>query len=156
MARHTFTVTSSMTPDAAFAALVALENVPEWDSGILSSTKVDRPGNEAGPLGDRYDLVVTGFDGQPDSAVYEITEVDRPHGFVMVGTNDTFRAVDELVIRDVPNGCEVTYRAELTLLGEHPPLNERQLASMFPKIAAVAERGLTAYLNPRQSVSDTS
>ncbi len=46
--------------------------------------------------------------------------------------------------------CESThdYDGTLDLVGDEPPLSPTQLDSMFPKIGAVAESGLTRFLNP--------
>ncbi len=92
-------------------------------------------------------MTVTGFDGSPTSVVYEITEVDAPHRFVMVGENDEFRAVDTLELTSTTTGCELAYHGTLELLGDNPPLTSTQLDSMFPKIAAVAEVGLGRFLD---------
>lgn len=148
MAMHTFTVESTLTPAEAFARLVDLERVTEWDDGISSSKRISGAGP---PLGSRFDVMVTGFDGRPTSVVYEITEADAPRHFVMVGTADAFRAVDEISIverDDLLDGCRVTYVAGLALLGEDPPMTAEQLDAFFPKVAAVAHVGLQKFLNP--------
>ena len=93
-------------------------------------------------------MTVTGFDGAPTPVVYEITEAEAPHRFVMVGDNGEFRAVDELSLTATEDGCELTYVGGLELLGDDPLLTPTQLQSMFPKLAAVAEAGLRSFLNP--------
>lgn len=145
MATHTFTVDSSLSAAAAYDQVVDLERVAEWDEGIISSVRIGEAGSV---LRSRFEVTVTGFDGQPTSVVYEITEADQPHRFVMVGENDAFRAVDEVTFTPTSDGCLVTYVAGLELLGDSPPLTESQLDSMFVKIAAVPEAGLARYLNP--------
>jgi len=155
MASHTFTITSPLTVEEAFARLIDLERVPEWDEGVASSVRLDAPGDGEGddaptprsPVGDRFDVTVTGFDGSPTSVVYEITGADAPHHFVMVGENDEFRAADTLDLAATANGCELVYHGTLELLGENPPLTSTQLDSMFPKLAAVAQVGLRHFLD---------
>lgn len=146
MASHSFTVLSTLAPAAAFARLVDLESVPEWDDGISASKRIDG-GTSA--LGARYEVTVTGFDGRPTAVVYEITECDEPRRFVMVGQHDDFRAVDTLTLRPTTDGCELTYDGTLDLIGDDPPLTAAQLDAVFPKIAAVAEAGLVGFLNPQ-------
>ena len=146
MASHSFTVASTLAPADAFARLVDLERVTEWDEGISGSQRID---DGAPDSGERYAVTVTGFDGQPTTVVYEITELDAPRRFVMVGENDDFRAVDTLTLRPSEGGCELLYLGTLELLGAEPPLTPAQLDSVFPKIAAVAEAGLKTFLNPR-------
>ncbi len=142
MASHTFTVESNLTIEEAYARAVDLERVPEWDDGVLSSIRL--PDGDDGSA--RYDVTVTGFDGQPSSVVYTVTESDAPDRFVMIGENDVFRAVDTLAFSATGDGCTLDYHGTLELLGDEPPLSPGQLDSMFPKIAAVAEAGLTRYL----------
>ena len=150
MASHRFTIISPLPVQEAFTRLIDLERVPEWDEGVTGSARIDAADadNDAdSPVGDRFDVTVHGFDGSPTSVVYEITEVDAPHRFVMVGENAEFRAVDTLELRATDDGCELTYDGTLELLGDDPPLTPAQLDSMFPKLAAVAQVGLTGFLD---------
>jgi hypothetical protein len=144
MASHSFTVASNLTAEAAYAQAVDLEQVPQWDDGVRSSVRLP-DGEDGSP---QFDVTVTGFDGKPSSVVYTVTEADAPNRFVMVGENDIFRAVDTLVFTTSSAGCKLDYHGTLELLGANPPLSPSQLDSMFPKIAVVAESGLTRYLNP--------
>ena len=144
MASHRFTIASPLTVDDAFARLIDLTRVPEWDHGVQRSVRLDGP---LADVGERFDVTVTGFDGAPSSVVYELAEVDAPTRFVMVGANDEFRAVDTLTLQPTDTGCELDYAGTLELLGDEPPLTPTQLDAMFPKIAAVAESGLTTFLD---------
>lgn len=146
MAEHRFTISSPLTTQQAFDRLVDLERVPEWDDGVISSVRISDE-TETSPVGDRFDVTVTGFDGSPTSVVYEITEADTPNRFVMVGENDEFRAIDTLMLAATDAGSELTYLGSLELLGDEPLLSTAQLDSMFPKIAAVAEAGLRSFLD---------
>lgn len=144
MASHSFTVSSSLGKDDAYPRLADLANVPEWDSGVTSSVRRTESGSQPW-----YEVTTAGFDGQPMTSRYEIRSAQAPDYFVMVGENDVFRAVDSVVFCDAEGGgCSVHYHGTLELLGDDPPLSPRQLDSMFPKIAVVAEAGLNDYLNP--------
>jgi hypothetical protein len=149
MASHRFTISSPMTTEQAFARLVDLERVSEWDDGVRNSVRIDSADAQRtdSPVGRRFDVTVTGFDGSPTSVVYEITEADPPLRFVMVGENSDFRAIDTLALAPTEDGCLLTYDATLELLGEDPPLTPPQLDSMFPKLAAVAQTGLVRFLD---------
>ncbi len=144
MASHSFTVDSNLTTEAAYARAIDLEHVPQWDDGVQSSVRLP-DGDDGAP---RFDVTVTGFDGKPSSVTYTVTEADAPNRFVMVGENDVFRAVDTLVFVASGDGSTLDYHGTLELLGDEPPLSPSQLDSMFPKIATVAENGLTTFLNP--------
>ena len=146
MASHSFTISSPLATQEAFDRLIDLERVPEWDDGVKASVRIGDMA-ETSPVGDRFDVIVTGFDGSPTSVVYEITEAETPVHFVMVGENDEFRAVDTLTLGATDAGSELTYLGTLELLGDEPPLTASQLESVFPKIAAAAEVGLRRFLD---------
>lgn len=143
MATGTFVTDSTLTADIAFARMIDLARVPEWDRGITGSRLVD---GEPGSVGARYEIALTGFDGKPTTAMYELTSVDPDRAFTMVGTNPTFRAVDTLRFEPSDDGCRVSYDAELTPMGDPPPVSDAQLASTFAAIVAIAEAGVSSYL----------
>ena len=147
MASHRFTINSPLTAQDAFDKLVDLERVPEWDHGVQQSVRIATDTDTDAVVGSRFDVTVTGFDGSPTSVVYEITDADAPHRFVMTGENNEFRAVDTLELTATATGCELSYLGTLELLGDNPPLTPTQLDSMFPKIAAVAQEGLIRFLD---------
>lgn len=145
MAVETFVVESALSPEAAFDKMIDLARVPEWDRGIRESLLIE---GAVGAVGARYQLDLTGFDGEPTTAIYEVTAVDDNRAFTMVGANADFRADDGVSIEPTDGGCRVTYVAGLTLLGDNPPVTDAQLTALFPKVVAVAEAGITSFLNP--------
>ena len=145
MAAETFVIDSTLLRDAAFAQVVDLQRVGEWDRGIRTSRLVD---GDAGSIGARYEVTVTGFDGEPTTVIYELTSVDAPSTFTMVGTHPEFRAEDTVTFEPVSGGTRVTYDASLILLGDDPPMSDAQLTDTFAKIVAVPRSGLTSFLNP--------
>ena len=84
----------------------------------------------------------------PTTASYELTAVDAPFTFTMVGAHESFRADDTVTVHTTSTGCRVRYDAGLVLLGENPPLTEEQLDRQFAKIVAVPRAGLTRFLGP--------
>lgn len=146
MADHSFVVPSNLTRSEAFARLADLERVPEWDEGIIAATRTDRRDRES-IIGRTFDVEVNGFDGTPTTMVYEILDADEPTRFVMRGMHPAMEAVDTLVLTEADSGCVLDYHGTLRLLGDDPPLTEQQLERVFPRLAAVAERGLTTFLN---------
>lgn len=145
MTVETFVVESALSPEDAFDKMIDLARVPEWDRGIRESRLVD---GDLGSVGARYQLDLKGFDGEPTTAVYELTSVEGNRAFAMVGANADFRAEDAVSIELTDGGCRVTYVAGLDLLGDNPPVSEAQLTAIFPKVVAVAEAGITLFLNP--------
>ena len=66
----------------------------------------------------------------------------------MEGVNDTFRAYDVLTFTSNDKGCELHYDAQLELLGSPPPMTDDDLDSLFSRVAAVPQQGLSRFLNP--------
>ena len=145
MANETFAIESTLSPADAYARLVDLSRVTEWDHGIRDCALAS---GTPGTVGARYELTVTGFDGEPTTAIYELTEVTPGEGFTMVGTNPEFRADDTVTVEPTADGCRVTYDAGLVLTGEQPPVTDEQLDRLFASIVEVPARGLQVFLNP--------
>jgi hypothetical protein len=146
MATQAFTIDSSLDADDAFTRLIDLTRVGEWDRGISNARHVD---GEPGEVGARYEVTVTGFDGALTQVVYELLEVQRPSHFVMEGSHPTFRAHDTIdVTAGDGSGCSVSYQAELHLGATPSGVTDEILEATFPKVAAIAEAGLRAFLNP--------
>jgi hypothetical protein len=145
MAAETFVVESTLSPEAAFDAVIDLLRVGEWDRGVRDPRLI---AGDAGSVGARYEVTVTGFDGAPTTAIYELTIVDRPTTFTMVGTHADFRTDDTVTFQPTSEGCCVTYDASLELLGDEPPMSDVQLAAAFAAIVAVPRAGLDSFLNP--------
>lgn len=143
MATESFVVESTLSAPEAFAIVIDLLRVNEWDRGVRSPRLVDGAPATAGA---RYEVTVTGFDGQPTTAVYELTAVDAPRSFTMVGSHADFRADDTITVEPTGDGCRVTYDASLVLLGDNPPLNDDELTATFARIVAVPRAGLTSLL----------
>lgn len=144
MATETFAIQSNLPPGEAFARVVDLLRVVEWDRGIRDARHV---GGEPGTVGARYDVTVKGFDGKPTTATYELTAVEVPHRFTMVGSHPDFRADDTVSFDPTEGGCRVTYQAGLVLLGDDPPLTDTQLDALFSSVVAVPRDGLSVFLN---------
>lgn len=145
MAQESFTIESSLTPSEAFALVVDLDKVNEWDHGVRDARHVD---GDPATVGARYEVTVTGFDGKPTTASYELTAVDAPNTFTMVGSHPDFRADDTITFEATASGCAVRYDAGLVLLGPNPPVTDEQLDALFASLVDVPRAGLTTFLNP--------
>ena len=145
MATETFVVDSTLSPDDAFDKVIDLSRVAEWDRGIKASRLAE---GSTGVLGARYDVTVRGFDRELTTVVYELTAVDRPRSFSIVGTHADFRSEDSARVEPVGNRCRVIYEARLVLLGEAPPMDEDGLGEIFAKAVEIARAGLEVFLTP--------
>lgn len=145
MATESFGIESALSAADAFAMVVDLTRVNEWDHGVRDARHV---GGEPGTVGATYDVTVTGFDGQPTTVTYELTAVDAPSSFTMVGRHPLFRADDTITFADRNDGCQVGYDASLVLLGDNPPVSDEDLSKIFSALVEVPRSGLLGFLNP--------
>lgn len=145
MATESFVIESALSVADAFALVVDLTKVNEWDRGVSNAQHVS---GEPATVGATYDVTVTGFDGKPTTASYALMAVDAPNSFTMVGSHPQFRADDTITFEPTDSGCRVSYDAGLVLLGEDRPLTDKQLDGLFASIAAVPQAGLQDFLNP--------
>lgn len=135
-----FTVPTAI--QEAFAYVAAFENIEDWDPGVQSSSKRD----DLPPhVGQEFDLV-TLFKGNASDMVYEITELSAPARVVIRGVGDTVVSVDTLTFRDVADGTEITYVAELTFTG-WLRLVERPLRASLNDLGRAGANGLKAALS---------
>jgi len=145
MATESFVIDSTLSVADAFALVVDLSKVNEWDRGVRDARHVE---GEPATVGARYDVTVTGFDGKPTTASYVLTAVDAPNSFTMVGSHPQFQADDTITFESTDTGCRVSYDAGLVLLGDDRPVTDAQLEEIFSSIAAVPRAGLQEFLNP--------
>lgn len=145
MATQSFVIESALSAADAFALVVDLTKVNEWDRGVSNAQHVS---GVPATVGATYEVTVTGFDGEPTTASYELTAVDAPNNFTMVGSHAQFRADDTITFEPADAGCRVSYDAALVLLGDDRPVTDEQLDAVFASIAAVPQAGLRDFLNP--------
>jgi hypothetical protein len=143
MASEKLVIESTLSPETAFSQMIDLLRVTEWDRGIRQARLI---GGESAVVGARYELTLKGFDGAPTTAEYELTAVDAPRGFTMVGNHPEFRAEDTVSFEPTSTGCRVTYDAGLVMLQEPAPMTEVQLSGTFAKVVAIVDEGLSAFL----------
>lgn len=143
MASEFFEIESPLPAAEAFAMVIDLTRVNEWDRGVRDAKHV---GGVAGEVGATFEVTVTGFDGQPTTATYELTAVDAPHSFTMVGRHPQFQADDTITFDATDAGCRVGYDASLVLLGDERPVTDEQLDSIFAALVDVPRTGLQAFL----------
>jgi len=142
MSTEMITIDSPLPAAVAFERLLDLTQVTSWDRGIASSRQI---GGTAGTVGARYAVGVTGFDGRPTTAEYEVVAIGDLT-FTMIGSHPDFRADDTVTAVETPDGCRVTYDASLVLLGDDPPISNERLDATFAKLVAVVEDGLRTFL----------
>lgn len=111
MARLTLPIDAAGTPEEVFDYLADFSTTAEWDPGVVEARRLDE-----GPLcvGSRFEVIVS-FYGSRSRFEYELTAMERPHRFRVVGTNGLVTSDDDVAITPVAGGVRVTYDAKLSL-----------------------------------------
>jgi len=158
MARYTTTISSSLSPEAAFAELADFSSAQRWDPGVVSAVRIDDgevdDGEiDEGPLrvGSRFHLVAR-FGGRDVPLDYEIVELEPPRKVTFRAENRTVVSRDTITFEprggtgSTVTGSTVTYDADLRLKGLLR-LADPVFALMFRRIGDRARDGLRAALS---------
>ena len=98
--------------ERVFGFLIDFTNAEQWDPGTVSCTLLRGDGG----VGTQY-RNVSKFLGRSTELVYEVTQVDVPRLFVIVGRNDTVTSTDTITVTPHGTGTRVTYRAVFDFQG---------------------------------------
>jgi Polyketide cyclase / dehydrase and lipid transport len=157
MARYVTTVSSTMSPIAAFAYLVDFASVAQWDPGVTKATLSD---GVTGAVAARYD-VTSRFLWRSLPLEYEILRsvppTDSKDGIVVLRADtDDLTSLDTITVTAATGGSdggsEVTYDAVVTLKGPRRVFDPAMAAALFV-IGRRAEAGLRRALSPVPSAS---
>ncbi|WBQ05619.1 SRPBCC family protein [Kribbella sp. CA-293567] len=130
-------VTVEKPVDRVFAYLSDFETTTEWDSGTVSTVKVEGDG---GP-GTRYQNT-SSFAGRETELEYVVQKLEPGRLFQLRGANKTVTALDTMTFRATGSGgTEVTYRAEFEFKGV-TRLIEPLFKGQFKKLGDEAEVGM--------------
>lgn len=138
MARYVTTIRSPWPAEEVFEYMADARNFADWDPGVTSSKLVagDEPGIDAA-----YSVSVTGT-----TLRYVTKEYDAPWRAVLEARSFFLRSLDVIEVREVGEGCEVTYDAELELSGLLG-LADPMLGLVFGRIGDRAAAGMAVALD---------
>lgn len=102
------TLTIRRPPNEVFSYLAAFENVPRWNYAIVETHKVTE-----GPVGVGATYHQTRSIPSPTEETFTVTEFDPDHRLAIQGDLGPFQGTLTYVMRDVPEGTELTNRADL-------------------------------------------
>jgi carbon monoxide dehydrogenase subunit G len=110
MAHYATTISTSLSPQEAFAFMADVRRFAEWDPGVSKAVRVAGDGS----VGSAYELTVS-----PGGTVmrYEVTACEAPRLLRMVAKTRFLTSVDEVRVESLGAGAVVTYDAVLTLNG---------------------------------------
>ena len=111
MARYTTTVITARRAEDVFAYLADLRHLTEWDPGVRSVTQVS--GDGGGP-DSAFDVTVAGI-GRDLTLRYRTVRFEPDRALVVRAESKVLVSIDRVTVVTQPEGCLVTYDAELTL-----------------------------------------
>lgn len=141
MPHYTAVIPSTWSVEEAFDYMSDFSNARLWDPSVQSARRL-----ESGELAldSQFELSVR-FAGSNKVLRYRITELERPVRVVFTSATDTLLSQDTLTFESRPDGCSMTYHAELRLKGVMA-LATPLLAAMFRPIGDRARDSLRKIL----------
>jgi carbon monoxide dehydrogenase subunit G len=111
-------------------------NAVEWDPGTQSCTRIDSGPLEVGASWHNVSKVL----GRETELTYRLQTLEAGH-LVLVGTNDTATSTDDILVRPLGTGSEVTYHANIELHGT-AKLAAAVVKLEFERLASATEKKL--------------
>lgn len=142
MPHYTAVIPSVWSIDDAFAYMSDFSNARFWDPSVREARQLHDHG---------YELTVR-FAGRDKILRYRTTEIDGPNRVVFTSQSRTLLSRDTVTFEASPNGCSVTYRAELQLKGLSALANPL-LAMIFRPVGDRARDSLLEILGSRRGTA---
>jgi hypothetical protein len=113
MTTYVATVASNWSVEQAFSYMSDFSNAQYWDPSVRVACR----GN-AGEIavGSHFELTLR-FAERDKTLEYEVTEIEPSQRVVFLSSTDTLHSLDTVTFEPQPDGCLMTYRAELRLKG---------------------------------------
>jgi carbon monoxide dehydrogenase subunit G len=141
MARYTGRAEAPHPPEEVWRYLSDLRSVAEWDPSVQDARLVS---GEPGTVGARFEVEVS-FLGGSVTLPYETVVAEPPHRVVFEARTDSLSVRDEAMVDPASAGSEVTWDADLRLMGPRKML-DLLLRVAFERIGRRAEEGLNERL----------
>jgi len=111
-------------------------NAVEWDPGTQSCTRIDRGPLQVGASWHNVSKVL----GRQTELTYRLQTLEPGH-LTLVGTNDTATSTDDILVRPLGDGSEITYHANIELHGP-AKLAAAVVKLEFERLASATEKKL--------------
>lgn len=139
--QRTFPVAPSV--DAVMDYLADFSHAEAWDPGTIACTRSDAGPVQVGSVWHN----VSEFRGRKTELTYRLARRDPGH-LTFEGENSSAHSVDDIVIRNVGAGTEITYTADITFKGL-ARLADPFLRGMFQKLGDKTVERMTSVLAGR-------
>jgi hypothetical protein len=124
------------------------ENARRWDPSVVLARRVGSGGLDVGA---QFDLSVR-FAGREKVLRYLVRDFEPPSRVVFESTTASLVSIDTLTFRELPDGCEMTYSAELRFKGVAAVVNPL-LALLFRRLGNRARDSLRQIMAEKYDVS---
>jgi hypothetical protein len=113
MAEYVAVIPSTWNVERAFGYMSDFSNAQYWDPSVRAARRLDDGDVK---VGSRFELTVR-FAGRDKILTYDVTEMEAAQRVIFSSSTAGLHSRDTLTFKVRPDGCEMTYRAELRLKG---------------------------------------
>ena len=142
MAHYTGTILTSKPAEEVYDYMADFRSVEQWDETV---TEAKLLGNQEPGKGARYSVTVK-FVGRENTLEYETLEAERPHRVLLKADTGAVTSLDEITVREVAEGTELTYDAKLEPKGL-VKVADPILGLLFKRLGDNAAKGLARELD---------
>jgi carbon monoxide dehydrogenase subunit G len=142
MARYTGTILTSKPAGEVYDYMADFRSVEQWDETV---TEAELIGNQQPGKGARFSVTVK-LAGRETTLEYETLEAERPTRVLLKAETGTIKSIDEITVREVAEGTELTYDAKLEPKGLAKIANPA-LSLFFNRLGDNAAKGLARELD---------
>jgi carbon monoxide dehydrogenase subunit G len=142
MARYTGTILTSKPADEVYDYMADFRSVEQWDETVTEAKLV---GNQEPGKGARYSVTFK-FAGRENTFEYETLEAQRPNRVLLKADGGSVTSIDEITVREIAEGTELTYDAKLEPKGLMK-VADPALGLLFKRLGDNAAKGLARELD---------
>ncbi len=142
MARYTGKILTSKPPEEVYDYMADFRSVEQWDETVTEAKLI---GNQQPGKGARYSVTVK-LAGRENTFEYETIEAERPTRVLLRAENGSVISLDEVTVRETPEGTELTYDAKLEPKGLMK-IAGPVLGILFRRLGDNASKGLARELD---------
>ena len=142
MARYTGTILTSKPAEEVYDYMADFRSVEQWDETVTEAKLI---GNQQPGKGARFSVTVK-LAGRETTLEYETLEAERPTRVLLKAESGTITSIDEITVREVAEGTELTYDAKLEPKGL-AKMADPALGLFFKRLGDNAAKGLARELD---------
>ena len=142
MARYVGRILTPKPADEVYDYMADFTSVEQWDETVTEAKLI---GNQQPGKGARFSVTFK-LAGRENTFEYETIEAERPLRFLLRAESGTVVSLDEVTVREVAEGTELTYDAKLEPKGLMK-VADPVLGLLFKRLGDNAAKGLARELD---------